>query len=698
MNGWAAQWWNRLRIQHKVWAVLLLLCVPLGAGLATHLYVVQQLLMLQQQRHELVLAHEQVHVLRRLAIDIEDGFRGYLLTQQPAFLVPMTDAVAKIEQALSSSAASLAKLPDPSNSLGPVERQLKDLLRSKHELIADIQRGDAEKALAYVRSGEGLQLSDRLRQELRVIEDRLEQERDRLNVKAEALSQRTFIGLWIALAGVVVLGWIGSRMLARSLTDPIRRLQTATTKLGEQIDSAEAAELLRPAVTSQDELGQLAHAYLTMAHRIGTHIQELEVLHTIGQEINTIGPDGLDGVLRRITDRAMELVQADVCLMLVRDERMGCWIVEAASGEWNDRLKKSVMLWEELPVSVQAYESREAAVGEHFREDQRPQVVRRNLIGDSMLAIPLLSQGVPFGVLSLLSRQPRAAFEWNQRLAKGLAQEAALAISNARLYEAAQEKQRGLKARLRHLESLAETLAHDLKGPGARMEELSKLLAQKFSGQTDERTAKWLALIQENGRDIVRRVEGILEVAQVGVGQGTVTAVDPRLVVDDVLKAQAGEIERLQATIHVESGFPLVACHGAYLRQVFDNLVTNALKYARPGVPPEVTISSQTGKHMVCFAVQDRGIGVPAAQRSRVFQPFVRLGEATAPGSGIGLTIVQRIVELCGGRVWIDGTDGEGCTVKFTLPSLNHDHGVTGPEGSRANRHEFVDVTRNDVI
>ena len=215
--------------------------------------------------------------------------------------------------------------------------------------------------------------------------------------------------MWIALAGVVVLGWIVSRILARSSTDPITRLQSATARIGAQVDVAGITELLATGRGSKDELGQLAEAYLAMARRIETHIQEIEALDTIGQEINTIGPDGLEGVLRRITDRAVELVQTDVCLVLLRDERMGCWIVEAASGEWNDRLKKSVMLWDALPVSVQAFETREMATGERFHSDEWPQMVRRNLIGDSRLAIPLLAQGIPFGVLWLLNKRSRAA-------------------------------------------------------------------------------------------------------------------------------------------------------------------------------------------------------------------------------------------------------------------------------------------------
>src|SRR5262249_26120627 len=182
-----------------------------------------------------------------------------------------------------------------------------------------------------------------------------------------------------------------------------------------------------------DEVGRLKDAYVDMARRIQAHIREIEVIATIGHEINTIGPDGLDGVVRRITDRAVELIQADCCLILLRDERMGCWVVEAASGEWNERLKKSVRLWGEVPICVKAFDTRMAATGDRFHSDKRPQVIRRNLIGDSMLAIPLLSQGAPFGVLSLLSRAPRSPGEWNQDLANGLAHEAALALSNARL-------------------------------------------------------------------------------------------------------------------------------------------------------------------------------------------------------------------------------------------------------------------------
>jgi signal transduction histidine kinase/CHASE3 domain sensor protein len=698
MGRWVTQWVNQLRIQHKVWVMLLLLCVPLGAGIAIHLYVVQQLLGLQQQKQDLMLADKQVHVLGRLAVDIEDGFRGYVLTQQPAFLAPLVEAEAKLNQALSDASTSLAKLSGSPNQLASIERQLKDLLHSKQELIADIQKGLADKALAYVRSGEGLRLSDLLRADLRTVEDRLMRQRNSLNEQADALSQRTFVGLWITLAGVVALGWIVSRVLARSLKDPITQLQSATRSIGAQVDMAGITELLAVGRGAKDELGQLADAYLVMARRIETHIQEIETLNALGHEINTIGPDGLDGVLRRITDRAVELVKADVCLVLLRDEQMGCWVVEAASGDWNNRLKKSVMLWEELPVSVQAFETREVATGERFRFDERPQVLRRNLIGDSMLSIPLLAQGIPFGVLSLLAERPRGAHEWNLRLAAGLAQEAALAISNARLYEGAEQRQRGLAARLQQLEHLAETLAHDLKGPGARMEELARLLVQQCGWQFDDRTKRWLSLLEENGRDLVQRVEGILTVARVGTGQGGITAVDPTSIIDEVLRARAGEVERLRAVVQVEPRLPLVACHGAYLRQIFDNLISNALKFTRAGESPLVRISGRVEGPMVAFSVEDRGIGIPSTQRIRVFQPFVRLLTSDAVGSGIGLTIIQRIVDLYGGKVWIDGVDGPGCIVQFTVPSFQEQEGASSDRWKVSKVPDVADVLQRGAL
>lgn len=668
MGSSVAAWWRRLTVQRKVWTVLVLLLIPLLLSLAVHLYVTGQLLTIQQERQSVLMAREYIHVIHRLAIDGEDAFHGYVLTKRREFLPALERAESELDLVLRDIVRLERGHTVAAVELYPLIPGLQAVLDSMRELIALVRSEGHAAVWARLDVTQGHLLSDGLRKELRTIEDRLDVVRRTLNTRAERLSAWTFMELWCAFAGFMVLSVIGSRLLARSITDPITRLRAAATDFGRHADPAHFASVVPFDGTPADELGQLARAYHGMAIRISAHIRELETLEGIGMDINAISPDGLDGVLRRITNRAADLVDADACLVMLRHEKMGCWIVEAASGSWNERLYKSVMLWEEFPVSVQAYDTGQVAYGANLQRDQRPEVVRRNLIGSSMVAVPLLSQGQPFGVLVLLSRHNREPGDWNGHLAVGLAQQAAVAISNARLYEAVRERQQGLLARLRHLEHLAGALAHDLKGPGQRMEELTALIYREYRGRLDDRVDRWLTLLCENSRELVERVEGILTVARVGTGIGPVGAVDPALVLGEVVKGWAGDLERQQGQVIIEPGLPLVACHAAYLRQIFDNVVSNALKYACPERPVRIHVNARPHERMLCFSVRDNGLGIPKPHRTRVFEPFVRLCESAAPGSGIGLTIVQRIVELYGGAVWIEGEEGEGCTVRFTLP------------------------------
>ncbi|MGH7207072.1 MAG: sensor histidine kinase [Nitrospiraceae bacterium] len=666
---WLREWWSRLRVQQKVWTILLALFVPLVATLCVHVTLINHLLSIQQQHRQTVSVRHEILVLRRLAVDIEDAFRGYLLTGQEVFLKPLQKAQPKLQSTTTQVLALADGIPDLAPDVRSATEQLHSLLDSKLALIEQFQAGHADEVLNYVRSGKGLALSDAVRDELRMIEDRLDRRLATFEADQGGLAQLAFWGLVLAVAGGLSLGLVGARLLTRSITGPLAVLQASTVTLGER-----AAELDRHpesiAVHSSDEIGKLARSFEEMARRIRGHIRELEAINATGHEISTIGPDGLDGVLRRITDRAAELLQVDVCLVMLRNERMKCWVIEAASGEWNDGLQKTVMLWEEFPVSVRAFETKEPVLGEDLRKDFRPQVVRPNLIGESMLAVPLLSQGEPFGVLALLQNRKVSRESWNVRLAKGFADEAAIVISNARLYEAAHQKEKGLEVRLRHLEHLAETLAHDLKAPGERMEGLASLLRQEYGDKLDERATRWLRLIEENGKDLTERVHDILEVARVGAPREAVEAVDPALVLNDVLKARAGELERRQVKVSVETAFPMVACHRAYLRQVFDNLISNAINFSGDRPDPVIRVATRQTGSQIHFSVRDNGIGIPPQERERVFEPFVRLNQGSAKGSGIGLAIVKRITELYGGRVWIESAEGPGCAVIFTLPAL----------------------------
>jgi signal transduction histidine kinase/CHASE3 domain sensor protein len=663
-------WWDRLTVEGKDGVAVLILSVPLILVLVIHISLLHQLRSVQQRSEAALIARDQVNTLARLAVDIEDAFRGYLLTEQDAFLQPMLDATSKFKTSITQVLELAAGLPEISDDLRKAIQRLDELLLSKQELVQKIRTGQAEEVLRYVRSGKGLMMSKALRVEVRGIVDRLDQRQRTLQAEEEALTNRAFWGLIAAVILGLALGWVTLRLLRRSITQPLSALQASVAKFGEEPD-LDLRSLSMP-IGSSDEIGKLARSCNDMFLGIRRHIHELETINAIGNEINTISPEGMYGVLRRITDRAAEMLAADVCLVMLRHEQISCWVIEAASHEWHDKLRKSVVLWDEFAIAARAFETRKAAMGEDLPDGQKPEVIRRNLMGESLLAIPLLYRGEPFGVLLFLVERRVPRTFWNLRLAKGFADEAAIAISNARLYEAATNERKGLERRLRQLEHLAEMLAHDLKGPGERMGYLAARLHKEYGDgrrPLDEQAVRWLDWLVGYGQTLTQRVESILEVARVGAGVDAMEAIDPAIVVAEVLKARAGELEARNVKVKTVFTVLLVPCHREYLRQVFDNLISNVLKYACNRPDPELRIIACRQGDWVKFTVSDNGPGIPLTQRPRVFDPFVRL-DSDAKGSGIGLTIVKRIVELYGGDVWVEDDDVPGCRIAFTLPTL----------------------------
>ncbi|HZS11290.1 MAG TPA: ATP-binding protein [Nitrospirales bacterium] len=679
-------WWSGLRVHHKVLAILVAVFTPLVLAVAVHVTLVSHLQSLQHEQENLLLAREQVHILRRLAVRIEDGFRGYLLTEQESFLEPLRESEPNIDPTVQRIVDLVAKVPDLDLNPGirSASNRVQELLVSKHALIDRVRAGHLDEVLAYVRSGRGLVLSGAVLDDLRRVEDELDARLRLYGQQEVELAQRAFWGLVAAGLGGIALGMLAARLLARSITAPIGDLQAWTAALTASLKSGTAppdALMIKTA----DELGHLTISFQNMAARVRKHIAELEAIIAIGHDMNTIGADGLDGVLHRITTQAADLLGVDACLVMLRHEGMGCWVIEAASGPWHDRLQKSVMLWEEFPVSVQAFDTKAPALGEEMRGDLRPQVVRRNMLGESMLAVPLLSQGEPFGVLVLLMNRAMPAGGWNVGLASRFADDAAVAIRNARLYEEVQEKGKGLQSRLRYYEYMAEMLAHDLKAPGERVTGLATMLRERYSASLDEHGRRWLQMMDDNGKELTERVRGLLEVARLGAHAENVGAIDPSVVINDVLKSCANEIDSAHAHVDVQHSLPLVPCHRAYLRQIFENLILNALKFSQGAAKPEIRVRAVRQADRVCFTVSDNGPGIPESQRERVFEPFVRL-KPDLKGSGIGLTIVKRIVELYGGRIWIESPPEGGCAVQFTLPVLG-ELDLTGTSGLTRTEH-----------
>jgi signal transduction histidine kinase len=220
----------------------------------------------------------------------------------------------------------------------------------------------------------------------------------------------------------------------------------------------------------------------------------------------------------------------------------------------------------------------------------------------------------------------------------------------------------------RDLEQFAYVASHDLVEPLRTVTGFLELVDQRATG-LDERSREYLRYALGGTDQMQALVGDLLDYAQAGLG-GREEEVDLGALVDDVRARLDAAIAARGA--HVTAG-PLPVVHGdaARLRQVLQNLVANAVKFARPGVPPRVHISATAldgGGWEV--AVADNGVGIPPEQAEFVFTMFERLGAvAGARGSGIGLAICERVVERHGGRIWVEPAPGGGSVFRFTLPA-----------------------------
>src|SRR2546426_6249395 len=599
-----------------------------------------------------------------MVVDVQDGFRGFVLVRKEKFLEPFHKAEEAFDPAINELKQMMRDEPDQLQLISQIEAQVHALLQKKKRLIDAVKLGALKPVREHIESGEGQNALNATREALRVFESIEKQHLSERRARAERLALVTRYGLIGVVIGILVLWWLASRLLARTITGPLATLTATAQEFGSGRPAA------RIPVFSTDELGRLARTMEEMQARISRHISQMEAFQAIGQDISTIGPDGLEGVLKRIAETAGSILSVDLCLVLLWDETIGCWKVGAASGHWHDLLCRSVMIREETPTSLEALTTGTPQKVEDLeaRRDLSSQI-RDRLGGKSLLAVPFVGPKGAFGVLAFASTNEKRVFtDRDVRLAQQFADQAAIAILNARLYEAAQQRGVGLQNRLEELERYAVNMAHDLKGPARRMAELASLLQVDYKGRFDERSDRYLGWIRETGQQLMARIEEVLRLVRLGPVRETMEPVDPAEVVREVIKGCEAHIERLGARVHMADRFPKLACNRVHLFQVMDNLVRNALKISVDGRPPEVEIGVVKRANETVLFVRDNGIGVPSSDRERIFEPFERLGHKDVQGNGIGLAIVKKIIELYQGRGVGESKLGEGTTFFFSLP------------------------------
>jgi PAS domain S-box-containing protein len=210
--------------------------------------------------------------------------------------------------------------------------------------------------------------------------------------------------------------------------------------------------------------------------------------------------------------------------------------------------------------------------------------------------------------------------------------------------------------------------AHDLQEPLRIIVTFSELARRKAQGALPNDADAHLRVVVEAAKRMSQLISDVLAYTQASAEpEQTIRPVDLDAVLTSVVESLAHVVEESRATI-LRQPLPSVAGDSARLSQVFQNLISNAIKYRKPEIPPTISITAEQREDMWLIAVQDNGEGFLEEYAERIFGIFKRLHGPGVPGSGIGLAICKAVVERHGGRIWARSQLGHGATFFFTLP------------------------------
>lgn len=292
-----------------------------------------------------------------------------------------------------------------------------------------------------------------------------------------------------------------------------------------------------------------------------------------------------------------------------------------------------------------------------------------------MIVVRLRARGINLGYLSLFrtseSRPPYT--DDDLHLVKDLADRAALAIDNSTLVDSLErrvaERTQALELANRELEAFAFSVSHDLQSPLRAIDGFSFMLAEDHGPRLSDEARHMLAVIRRNAQHMGHLIEDLLRLSRLGHrALQPVSEVDMREVVVTVL---AGIREANPAlVIDLRLGdLPTAVGNVELLRQVWANLLENAVKYSRRRPVAIVEVSGHRESGEIRYTVTDNGTGFDPTYADKLFRVFQRLHSSDDfEGTGIGLALVQRIVARHGGRVWAEGRVDQGATFGFVLP------------------------------
>ena len=403
-------------------------------------------------------------------------------------------------------------------------------------------------------------------------------------------------------------------------------------------------------------------------------VEELRALGEVSQTVNATLD--LDEVLSTIVTKAVQLSGTDAGAIYDYDE---------AKKEFS--LRSTYGMDEQLIAAIRERHIRlgDAGVGQAAAQRRPIQIadVRSQPASDvldvvvragfrALLIVPLLGADKVIGALIVRRKAPGEFPGTTVNLLQTFAAQSVLAIQNARLFSEIGDKSRQLEIASQHKSQFLANMSHELRTPLNAILGYTELILDGIYGGMPDKARAVLERVQSNGKHLLGLINDVLDLSKIEAGQLTLSLNDYSIkgVVHSVFSVveSLATAKQLALKIEVPPNLPLARGDERRLAQVLLNLVGNAIKFTDSG---EVAIKASAANGSYTLSVHDTGPGISEADRGKIFDEFQQADSSATKkkgGTGLGLSISKRIVEMHGGRIWVDSHLGEGSTFSFTVP------------------------------
>ncbi|MEP6630034.1 MAG: GAF domain-containing protein [Lapillicoccus sp.] len=413
---------------------------------------------------------------------------------------------------------------------------------------------------------------------------------------------------------------------------------------------------------------------------LSAKVEQLEALSEVSKAVAS--SLDVEEVLSTIVSHAVELSQTDGGSLMEYDESTRLFRVRAVHGTSEDvieRLRRARIHADETWVGQCAY-----AGGSFQIEDLRR--VERDAHLDilhadgwrSLVAVPMRSLDRVVGAFVVRRRRPGAFSDEVCDLLSAFASQSAVALTNARLYQELARQSVELTVASQHKSDFLASMSHELRTPLNAVIGFSEVLLERMFGDLNDRQEDYLRDIRDAGRHLLALLNDVLDLSKVEAGQmqldiSTFDAQAAFQYAIALVRERAAD-HRIHLTLELAEGLTVVRADELRFRQILLNLLSNAVKFTGDGGSVGVTAWMEASTLRVTVA--DTGVGIPPEEQERIFDSFQQGGRfmVSSEGTGLGLTVTKRIVQLHGGRIWVTSATGVGSSFEVSIPGQPQGH------------------------